>query len=153
MNKQSHRLSCLIALLVVGVISNAGAQATSKVKFGPGPDFLPAGVKMAVVSGDPSKAGQYVLQLKMPSGYMIPAHQHPTDENLLVKSGAFRIGMGDEFNPKKLKTLKTGEKATAPAKMNHYARASGPTVVEVSGTGPFAITYVATKSSTPPKGE
>jgi quercetin dioxygenase-like cupin family protein len=141
-----------VALSLFAAGTSASAQAAAKVKFGPGPAFLPHGVKMAVISGDPSKAGAYVLQLKMPSGYTIPAHQHPTDENLLVKSGAFRIGMGDKFDAKQLKTLKAGEKATAPAKMNHYARASGPTVVEVSGTGPFAITYVATKSSTPPKG-
>ena len=32
--------------------------------------------------------------------------------------------------------------AEAAAKMNHYAWASGETVVQVHGQGPFAITYV-----------
>jgi Cupin domain. len=147
----THGFFAVLAFLVLA--ASADGQAAAKVKFGPGPAFLPKGVKMAVISGDPMKSEPFVLQLRMPSGYTIPAHQHPTDENLLVKSGAFKIGMGDKFDAKQLKTLKAGEKATAPAKMNHYARASGATVVEVSGTGPFAITYVATGSSTVPKGK
>ena len=149
----SRGMSRLFALaLLASVATSAGAQKpAAKLTWGPVPPFLPAGATMAVVSGDPMKAGEYALQLKMPSGYTIPAHMHPTDEHLEVKSGAFKLGMGDAFDAKKLKTLKAGEKANAPAKMNHYARASGPTVVEVSGTGPFAITYVATGNSTVPK--
>lgn len=147
----THGVLAALAFLVVA--ASANGQAATKVKFGPGPAFLPKGAKMAVISGDPMKSEAFVLQLKMPSGYTIPPHQHPTEENILVKSGAFKIGMGDKFDAKQLKTLKTGEKATAPAKMNHYARASGATVVEVSGTGPFAITYVATGNSTVPKGK
>jgi hypothetical protein len=153
MRNLSHGIFRGFALaLLASVAASAGAQKpAAKLTWGPVPPFLPAGAKMAVVSGDPMKAGEFALQLKMPSGYTIPAHQHPTDEHLEVKSGAFKIGMGDAFDAKKLKTLKTGEKADAPAKMNHYARASGPTVVEVSGKGPFAITYVATGNSTVPK--
>ena len=146
----SRGLPSLLALAFLGSVATSAAaqKPAGKLTWGPVPPFLPAGAKMAVVSGDPMKAGEYALQLKMPNGYTIPAHQHPTDEHLEVKSGAFKIGMGDKFDAKKLKTLKAGEKATAAAKMNHYARASGPTVVEVSGTGPFAITYVATGNAT-----
>jgi mannose-6-phosphate isomerase-like protein (cupin superfamily) len=146
------RMSRLFALvLLASFAASAGAQKpAAKLTWGPVPPFLPAGAKMAVVSGDPMKAGKFALQLKMPSGYTFPAHQHPTEEHLEVKSGAFKIGMGDAFDAKKLKTLKTGETANVPAKMNHYARTSGPTVLEVSGTGPFAITYVATGNSTVP---
>ncbi len=152
MCRLSIGLSRLCALALLGTLAtSASAQKPGgKLTWGPVPPFLPAGAQMAVVSGDPMKSGTYALQLKMPSGYTIPAHQHPTDEHLDVKSGAFKIGMGDAFDAKKLKTLRAGEKATAPAKMNHYARASGPSVVEVSGTGPFAITYVATGNSTVP---
>lgn len=138
-------------MTAVAAAQKPAEKGAGKLAWAPAPPFLPTGAKMAVVSGDPSKAGPYVLQLSMPGGYTIPPHQHPTDENLLIKSGAFRIGMGDKLDLKAMKVLKAGDKATAPAKMNHYAKASGATVVEVSGVGPFQITYVATGSSTVPK--
>lgn len=107
----SPAMSRLFVLALLGsVAASAAAQKPAgKLIWGPVPPFLPSGAKMAVVSGDPMKAGEYALQLKMPGGYTIPAHQHP-----------------------------------------HFVRASGLTVVEVSGTGPFAITYVATGNSTVP---
>ncbi len=46
--------------------------------WGPAPPVLPKGAKIAVLSGDPSKDGLYVLRLKMPANYKIPAHNHPT---------------------------------------------------------------------------
>jgi hypothetical protein len=56
---------------------------------------------MAVVSGDPSKAEPFVVELSMPNGYKVPPHFHPTDEVVEVKEGTFLVGMGDTFDPKK----------------------------------------------------
>ena len=42
------------------------------VKWGPAPSVLPKGAQIAVVSGDPSKDGAYVLRLKMPKGTKSP---------------------------------------------------------------------------------
>ena len=41
---------------------------------------LPAGAKLAVVSGDPSKAGPFTIRVKMPADYAVPPHHHPADE-------------------------------------------------------------------------
>jgi anti-sigma factor ChrR (cupin superfamily) len=112
------------------------------LKWGPAPSALPRGAQIAVVSGDPFKEGPYVLRLKMPGGYQIPAHNHPTTENVTVISGNFHIGMGDKLDAKQGIVLTAGGYAEAPAKMNHYAWATEPTVVQVHGQGPFAITYV-----------
>ena len=57
-------------------------------------------------------------------------------------SGNFHIGMGDKLDAKQGIVLTAGGYAEAPAKMNHYAWATEPTVVQVHGQGPFAITYV-----------
>ena len=102
---------------------------SSDLKWGPAPPTLPKGAEITVLSGDPSKDGPFVLRLKMPSGYKVPAHNHPTTETLTVVSGNFHIGTAGGF----------GE---APAKMNHYGWASTPSVVQIQGPGPFAITYV-----------
>src|SRR3954452_19603671 len=44
------------------------------IKWGPAPSFFPAGAKIAVMAGDPSKSGIYVVRLDMPANYKIPAH-------------------------------------------------------------------------------
>jgi uncharacterized RmlC-like cupin family protein len=112
------------------------------VKWGPAPSVFPAGAQIAVISGDPFKEGLYVVRLKMPADYKIPAHNHPTSEYVTVLSGDFHIGMGDKLDAQKGQLLRAGGFAEAPAKMNHYAWSTSETVVQVHGQGPFAITYV-----------
>ncbi len=123
------------------------AQGTPKAKadslqWGPAPAVFPAGAKMAVVSGDPSKPGPFVIQLAMPDGYRLAPHFHPTDETVEVKQGTFLFAMGDTFDLAKTKPMNVGEKGSIPANMHHYATAKGATVVAVTSTGPFALTYV-----------
>jgi quercetin dioxygenase-like cupin family protein len=112
------------------------------VKWGPVPPSLPKGATIAVLSGDPSKDGPYVVRLKMPAGYQIPAHHHPTTENVTVLSGSFHAGMGDKLNKDKGETFEPGGFVSMPAGMNHFAWATSETVVQVHGAGPFAIVYV-----------
>ena len=112
------------------------------IKWGPVPPFLPAGAKMAVIAGDPSKPGIFVLRLDMPRNYVIPAHNHPTSEYVTVISGDFHIGMGDKLDKAKGIHLTRGGFGVAPEHMNHYAWATSHTIVQVHGEGPFAITYV-----------
>jgi anti-sigma factor ChrR (cupin superfamily) len=112
------------------------------LKWGPAPSALPKGAQIAVVSGDPFKDGAYVLRLKMPKGYQIPAHNHPTTESVTVISGTLYIGMGDKLEMKNGIELLAGGYGEAAAKMNHFAWVVGPTIVQVHGQGPFAITYV-----------
>jgi quercetin dioxygenase-like cupin family protein len=115
---------------------------SSELEWGPAPATLPKGAEITVLSGDPSKDGPFVLRLKMPSGYKVPPHHHPTDEYATVISGNFHIGMGDKVDEKKAIELRAGGYAEAPAKMNHYGWTSSPSVVQLHGQGPFGITYV-----------
>jgi quercetin dioxygenase-like cupin family protein len=133
--------SCLLAAAVAAPTLSAGAQAPP-LKWGPAPAIFPAGAKMAVLAGDPSKSGEYTVRLDMPAGYRIAPHFHPTDENVTVISGSFMVGMGDKVDASKMMTLPAGGFITAPAKAHHYASARGHTVVQVHGMGPFQLTYV-----------
>jgi len=138
----------LSLVLLLGTATGAVAEDmkmpvnTSQIKWGPAPDFIPKGAQIAVLSGDPSKEGLYVVRLKLPAGYKIAAHNHPTAEMVTVISGNFHLGMGDKLNENKGMRLTAGGYAEAPVKMNHYAWASSPTVVQIHGQGPFAVTYV-----------
>ena len=136
-------LSFLLAAAGSAVAQDMSSPVNDKdLKWSPVPNVLPRGATFTVVSGDPYKDDLYVLRLKMPAGYKIPAHNHPTSEYVTVLSGDFHIGLGDKLDPKKGMLLKAGGFAEAPAKMNHYAWTTSPTVVQVHGQGPFAITYV-----------
>ena len=143
-------MSSRLALMAFVVLGASGALADDMkmpmngkdIKWGPAPPFFPKGAEFAVLSGDPSKDGLYVVRLKMPAGYKIPPHNHPTTENVTVVSGNFHIGMGDSPDEKKGIELTSGGYGEAPAKMNHYAWITSPTIVQVHGQGPFAITYV-----------
>lgn len=50
--------------------------------------------------------------------------------------------MGDKLDENNAVKLTAGGYDEAPAKMNHYAWTSSPTVIQVHGQAPFAITYV-----------
>src|SRR4051812_21094991 len=99
------------------------------LKWEAAPPNLPKGADIAVLSGDPSKEGLFVLRLKMPSGYKIPAHNHPTDEGATVISGNFHIGMGDKLDETNAIELTAGG----------YAEATRPTSSAPSGRrGPWS---------------
>ena len=116
--------------------------APLELKWGPAPPVFEKGASMAVVAGDPGKAAPFVVRLKLPAGYKINPHFHPTDEAVEVKQGTFLFGMGDTFDAPKMKTMVVGEKGSLPANSHHYAQAKGATVVAVTAMGPFAMTYV-----------
>ena len=52
-------------------------QALQGAQWGPAPPMLPAGAKIAILAGDPTKAVLYAIRLKFPAHYSIPAHSHP----------------------------------------------------------------------------
>lgn len=112
------------------------------VKWGPAPPVLPAGAQVAVLDGDPFKPGFFSLRLKFPDGYKIPAHWHPTDENIVVVQGTFRAGMGDAYSDAGLHDFPVGSFVKMPMRMRHFATAKGEVIVQVYGQGPFVVNYV-----------
>jgi quercetin dioxygenase-like cupin family protein len=119
-------------------------QTPSEAAWGPAPPFVPAGAQIAVLSGDPTKAVPYAVRLKFPANYAIPAHSHPTDENVVVVSGALTFGMGDKLvkGAAANKTLPVGGYALMPANMNHFAYTTAETTIVLYGQGPVEFKYV-----------
>jgi hypothetical protein len=105
---------------------------------------LPAGARIAVVKGDPAKAADFVVQIKMPANYTVPPHHHPTDEVVrVVAGGPLAYGMGDKVDKANAGSLEKGYHLTMQASMNHWVVApEGGATVQVSATGPFEIVYV-----------
>jgi len=139
-------VAVLASLLAFAGLAFGGEPLTvfssKDVKWSAAPPVLPKGAMIAVLSGDPAASGPIVLRLKLPAGYKIPAHWHPTDEHVTVLSGTFYIGMGDKLDPTQGHAFTAGGYAVAPAHMNHYAWTSTGATVQVNLMGPFALTYV-----------
>jgi mannose-6-phosphate isomerase-like protein (cupin superfamily) len=117
----------------------------NQLKWGPGPPALPAGAQVAILDGDPSKPGPFAIRVKVPDGYTVPPHWHPTDENLVILSGTLSMGVGDKFDQASMHALTAGSYIKMTAKTRHYVRAKGETTFQAWGVGPFTITYVDPK--------
>ena len=152
--RMTSALVIAASLLTAGTAMAAGTgdhpvvnldQAT----WGPAPPSLPPGAELAVLSGDPTKKGHFVIALRGPAGYKIPPHWHSTDEHVTVLSGALTMGMGDSVDAAKGTALTVGGYALMPQRMHHWATSTAPFVIQVQAQGPFDIRYVS--SSDDPK--
>jgi len=140
-----------LALAVVAASTGLYAQThnhvtvkLSEAQWGPAPPFIPAGAQLAVLSGDPTKPVPYSVRLKFPANYAIQAHSHPTDENVVVVSGAVTFGVGDKLvKGSSNTTIGVGGYMLATAGMNHFAYtgATEATIV-LYGIGPVDFKYV-----------
>jgi len=120
----------------------SSAAARGDLQWGPAPAVFPPGAEIAVLEGDPSKAEPFTVRLRLPNGYKIPPHTHPTTENVTVLTGTFLAGMGTTFLESDLQAFGRDGFASVPANHAHYAMARGLTVVQVHAIGPFILTYV-----------
>jgi len=154
------RVRTTLVFVVLAVLATAAAPQTAHkskpaqtpakhavvtsgdLKWGPAPPALPAGAQTAVVDGDPTKPGPYVMRAKFPAGYRVAPHWHPTDENLTILSGSFAVATGDKADEGSMKPLGPGDFVRMPKQMHHYAMAKEDTTIQIHGMGPFAITYV-----------
>ena len=114
------------------------------VTWGPAPAALPAGARLAVLDGDPTKPGPYTIRLRLPAGYRFPSHTHPGAEHVTVLSGTLLVAAGERAERTRMRTLGPGSYTGIPASVPHVAVARGETVAQIHGTGPFGIDYVNT---------
>jgi hypothetical protein len=151
-----------LLLITLGtMLAGSGASAqmnTSDLKWGAAPPGLPPGAQLAVLSGDPGKAGMFTIRLKFPAGYQVMPHWHPSDEMVTVIEGQMSAGMADSFDKAKASGLAQGGYILMPAKMNHYAFTDSGVTIQISANGPFEITYVnpahdPRKAKAPERGE
>jgi quercetin dioxygenase-like cupin family protein len=136
----------LLALVSAGQAQEPSAShvlvAAADMEWGPAPAALPKGAMIALLSGDPGSSGPFMVRAKLPAGYRIPPHWHPTDEHLTVLSGTVMLGMGEKVGGAPMKELGPGGYALMPSPMRHYLEAKTEVIVQVNGMGPFTVNYV-----------
>jgi quercetin dioxygenase-like cupin family protein len=107
---------------------------------------FPPSARLAVVVGEPSAPGPYVIRVKIPSDVKVMPHSHPEDRVYTVISGVFYIGLGDKFDADKLLAYPPGSAIVLPGGTSHYHWAkSGDYVTQVTAIGPLGLEYLNSK--------
>jgi len=107
---------------------------------------FPPSVRLAVVVGQPSQAGPYVIRVRVPRGVKLMPHKHPEDRVYTVISGVFYIGLGDEFDANRLEAYPPGTVIILPRNTSHFHWAkSGEYITQVSAIGPLGLEYISSK--------
>lgn len=104
---------------------------------------FPAGAQLAVLVGDPSQPGPYVVRVHVPAGVRLMPHKHPEDRIYTVISGVFYIGLGNEFDGDRLKAYPPGSLVILPGDTPHFHWAkSGDYITQVTAIGPLGLEYI-----------
>ena len=142
--KALSRVACAAAL---ALFITAAAQADPLQPVRVTPDELTwkpiwTGAQLAILAGDPQKAGVYVVCMRFPAGFRNPPHFHPDERIVTILSGTLRVGYGEQFDESTMKALPAGGMFTEPAKQPHFVWAKdGEVVIQVVGHGPSATTW------------
>lgn len=98
----------------------------------------------SVLSGDPAKAGVYVLRLKIPPGLTFPPHYHDQDRHITVISGVWAFGKGRSGSCDDTVSLTAGAYVMHPKGGIHYDGACGqePVELQIIGEGPVKTTWI-----------
>jgi len=105
-------------------------------------EAFPADARLAVLVGDPTQPGPYVIRVKLPAGTKMQPHRHPEDRIYTVISGVFYIGLGATFDENKLSAHPPGSVVVLPGNQPHFHWAkSGEYVTQVSAIGPLGLAY------------
>jgi quercetin dioxygenase-like cupin family protein len=116
-----------------------------ELKWGDAPPAFEPGAQAAVLAGDPAQAGGlFVLRLKLPPGFRIARHWHPSDEHVTLLEGDVTVEMG-EGAQRHTASFTQGDYVLLPAKMHHMASTTGGAIVQVHAKGPFELIYVDPK--------
>ena len=94
-----------------------------------------------MLQGDLAKPGALAFRLKLPAGYQLKPQSSPAIERMMVISGAFNLGSGEKFDNARTIPLYTGY-AHWPNNSAFFGFTQEETIVEIEGSGPWAVTYV-----------
>lgn len=124
-------------------LTPAEIEALAKGGAGPGTSGV-TGIQTTVLLGDPTKAGPYTIEIRVPAHTRIAAHTHRDGRSAVVVSGAWYFGYGATASETLVKRLPPGSFYTEPADDPHFALTRDePAIVYISGWGPTDTKYTA----------
>ena len=98
---------------------------------------LPETVRFAALEGNPSQADVFTVRLALPAHVQIRSHTFPHAVRATVLSGSLSFGFRDNT-----RELSAGDFWATPAELPEAFVALEDSIVQLSTTGPWALTYV-----------
>ena len=149
----SHR--AIAAALIIALFGGL-SQAAGAVELNPKaitiklPDTIKwrdptgaAGVNQAVLHGDPTKPGLYVVMNKFKPNTFSRPHFHPNDRFITVVKGTWWVGTGNKWDKDATIAVKEGGFVTHFGKEVHYDGAKDEEAwLIIVGEGPATLTRV-----------
>jgi len=103
------------------------------------PSQVAPGIQTAVVSGNPSQPGVYVVRVKFAPGTMSPPHFHPEERYIVVLKGTWWVGAGPKWDRDATTPVPAGSFVVHHPKQIHYDGAKDEEVMlQIAGVGPSA---------------
>jgi quercetin dioxygenase-like cupin family protein len=129
-------------------LTQAEIAARHRASGGPGTSGV-AGIQTIVLAGDPTVAGPYTIELRVPANTKIGAHTHRDDRTAVVVSGTWNFGYGLAATMSATKELGPGSFYSEPGGDAHFAiTGHSPVTVIISGFGPTDTTFTDADQST-----
>ena len=102
-----------------------------------------SGVNQAVLHGDPTKPGLYVVLNRFKPGNFSRPHFHPNDRFITVVKGTWWVATGNKFDTENTVPMPAGSFVTHFAKQVHWDGAKDEEAwVLIVGEGPATLTRV-----------
>lgn len=142
---------CMLAtFLLTGPLASGQAVKPDALGFiAVQPEDLPSGEtggNAVVITGDPNKAGIYVVRNRFAPGRTSRPHFHDQDRYVTVIKGTWWVALGadgDVYNPSKMVPMKAGSFVKHPAGGHHYDGAKDEeAIVQIIGMGPVKTTQL-----------
>lgn len=147
----SLRKSGFVLMTIGAAAAAAYAQTAQQVVKQPSEieykaPINPGAPPAAILYGDPRQQGLYVNRVKFPQGFKVMPHFHPDERTVVVLSGTFYMGLGEQFDESKMKAYPAGTFLSEPPKVAHYTWAKdGEVIIQVTGYGPSGSTQITQK--------
>lgn len=147
---QPFRVACVMAMFLAFGSVRAAADLDPKAITVQLPKDIKwvrnGGAESAVLVGDPSKPGLYVvLQKWLPHNNSRP-HFHPNDRYITVLSGTWWVNTGAKYDPDGFKPVPAGSFVVHTGKEIHYDGARDTEcVLQIVGMGPSTSTAAEQK--------
>jgi quercetin dioxygenase-like cupin family protein len=104
------------------------------------------GSEQAILFGDPSKPGLYIVLTKWTPHHNSRPHFHPNDRYITVLSGTWWVNTGAKYDPDGMKPVPAGSYVVHYGNQIHYDGAKDAEVIlQIVGMGPATSTAAEQK--------
>ena len=118
------------------------AARAAEIAWSACPPSLPPDCEMAILEGDPKRKMLFTVRFRVDGSFELTPHRHPGNERVTVLEGRIGVGFGDEVDRDAVTWFGPGDYYVNAKGEVHFVLAEGPTVVQITGIGPWEANLI-----------